>query len=322
MPDTIAVDVSVAREVLQAEAAAVLALVDRLDDRFQRAIQLLLERGGRVLVTGVGKSGIIARKIASTLSSTGTAAHFLHPTDAMHGDLGTIRSDDVVVAISYSGETEELLRLLAVRPAGVPLVAITGRTHSSLGRAATVALDCRVAAEGCPLNLTPIASTAAAMALGDALAATLLVAKDFGPADFASLHPGGTLGRRLAPVSEVMHGGECTPVVRASTPMPLVFDEMSGKGLGMTCVVDDAGVLVGVITDGDLRRQMRRGTDLRTRCAADVMSDSPIVIRRDTRIADAVRLLEQHKITSIVVVDGQLRVDGVVHLHDLWHSRS
>jgi len=313
-----ALDLALARHVLEAEAAAILALVDRLNGSFEEAIRTLLDCRGRVIVTGTGKSGIICRKIASTLASTGTPAHFLHPTDAVHGELGVLRSGDVLVAVSNSGETEEIVRLLErVRRVGAKLVAITGSCDSTLGRAADVALDCSVAAEACPLNLVPTASTTAALALGDAIATTLFVAKGFRREDFASLHPGGRLGRRLMRVEQVMHDGKHAPVVQPSTPMPHVVDEMSSKGLGMTCVVD-GDALVGVITDGDLRRHMMNGTDLRGRCAADIMTTTPVTIRRDMLASEALHLLELHKITSIVVADAQRRVDGVVHLHDLW----
>ena len=205
----------------------------------------------------MGKSGIICRKIAATLSSTGTPAFFLHPAEAIHGDLGVLQADDVVVALSYSGETEELLRLLeTIKRLGARLIAITGDCDSTLAQAADVALDCRVSEEACPLNLVPTASTTAALALGDALAMTLLVAKGFRQEDFANLHPGGKLGKRLMRAEQLMHGGDQAPIVRADTPMPDVIYEMSRKGLGMTCVVDDDGRLVGIITDGDLRRHM------------------------------------------------------------------
>ena len=255
------VDLALARKVLQTEAAAILALVDRLDDRFEQAVALLLDCRGRVIVTGMGKSGIICRKIAATLSSTGTPAFFLHPAEAMHGDLGVIQADDVVIALSYSGETDELLRLLeTIKRLGARLIAITGDCDSTLAQAADVALDCRVSEEACPMNLVPTASTTAALALGDALAMTVLVAKGFQPEDFANLHPGGKLGKRLMRVEQLMHGGDQAPVVRADTPMRDVIYEMSRKGLGMTCVVDDDGRLLGIITDGDLRRQMADGT--------------------------------------------------------------
>ena len=315
-------DMGLARKVLQTEAAAILALVDRLDGTFERAVTLLLECRGRVIVTGIGKSGIICQKIAATFSSTGTPAHFLHPAEAVHGDLGVLQSDDVVLALSYSGETEELLRLLeTIKRLGARMIAITGDCRSSLGKAADVTLDCRVSEEACPLNLVPTASTTAALALGDALAMTLLVAKGFKQEDFASLHPGGKLGKKLMRVEQLMHGGDQTPVVRVDTLMPEIIYEMSRKGLGMSCVVDDGGHLVGIITDGDLRRHMSNGTNILSRHAADVMSRRPVTIAPDTLATQALHVLEQRKITSLVVVDAANVVQGVVHLHDLWRTQ-
>jgi len=312
---------ALARKVLQTEAAAILALVDRLDGAFERAVDLLLECRGRVIVTGIGKSGIICQKIAATFTSTGTPAFFLHPAEALHGDLGVLQSDDVIVALSYSGETEELLRLLeTIKRLGARLIAITGDCRSTLGQAANVTLDCRVSEEACPLNLVPTASTTAALALGDALAMTLLVAKGFRQEDFANLHPGGTMGKRFMRVEQLMHGGDQAPVVRTSTPMPDVIYEMSRKGLGMSCVVDEGDHLVGIITDGDLRRHMSDGTNILHRHAGDVMSRHPVTITRETLAAEALHVLEQRKITSIVVVDAANMVQGVVHLHDLWRT--
>jgi arabinose-5-phosphate isomerase len=311
-----------ARKVLRTEASAILSLVDRLDGGFERALTLLFECRGRVVVTGMGKSGIICRKIAATLSSTGTSAFFLHPAEAIHGDLGALRDDDVVVAISYSGETEELVRLLeSIRRIGARLVAITGDAGSTLARAADVTLDCHIPEEACPMNLVPTASTTAALALGDALAMTLLVRKGFCEADFASLHPGGKLGRRLMRVEHAMHAGDAAPVVRTSTPMPDVFHEMSCKRLGMTCVVDLDGRLVGVFTDGDLRRLMSRTTQVLSLTAGEVMTPDPMTIDRQLLAVEALKVMETHKITSVIVVDGERRVEGVVHLHDLWRTQ-
>ena len=313
---------SLARKVLETEAAAILALVDRLDERFDSAVLLLRQCKGRVILTGMGKSGIICRKIAATLTSTGTAAFFLHPAEAIHGDLGVIQADDVVVALSYSGETAELLHLLeTIRRLGAKLIAITGDPASSLAEAADVALDCSVAEEACPMNLVPTASTTAALAIGDALAMTLLVEKGFRQEDFANLHPGGKLGKRLTRVEALMHGGKQCPVVRADTPMRDVIYEMSSKGLGMTCVIArDEETLLGIITDGDLRRRMERGGDLLDLTAGDVMSRHPVSVSRATLAAEALHIMEQRKITSIVVAEDALptRVAGVLHLHDLW----
>ena len=311
-----------ARKVLRIEAAAILGLIDRIDDDFERAVQLLFECRGRVIVTGMGKSGLICRKIAATLSSTGTSAWFLHPAEATHGDLGAIREDDVVLALSHSGETEELLRLLeSIRRLGARLIALTGDPASTLGRAADVVLNCGIATEACPMNLVPTASTTAALAMGDALAMTLLVRKGFREEQFASLHPGGKLGRRLMRVEHVMHGGEATPIVLASTPMADVFHEMSSKRLGMTCVVDAEGRLAGVFTDGDLRRLMGRTPNVLALTAGDVMTANPVTISRDLLAVEALRVMETHRITAVVVVNERLAVEGVVHLHDLWRTQ-
>jgi len=315
-------DRTLARKVLETEAAAILALVDRLDERFDAAVQLLRACKGRVIVTGMGKSGLICRKIAATLTSTGTAAFFLHPAEAIHGDLGVIQTDDVVVALSYSGETAELVHLLeTIRRLGAKLVAVTGDPRSSLAQAADVALDCSVAEEACPMNLAPTASTTAALALGDALAMTLLVEKGFRQEDFAHLHPGGKLGKRLMRVEALMHAGKQCPVVHADTRMRDVIYEMSSKGLGMTCVIDrDEDLLLGIITDGDLRRRMERGGEILDLTAGELMSRQPVSVARDTLAAEALNIMEQRKITSIVVAeDGSpVRVAGVLHLHDLW----
>jgi arabinose-5-phosphate isomerase len=313
-------DLNLARKVLETEAAAILALVARLDDRFERAVDLLRECRGRVILTGMGKSGIICRKIAATLTSTGTAAFFLHPAEAIHGDLGVIQGDDVVVALSYSGETDEILRLLeTIRRLGAKLVAITGTPRSTLGQAADVTLDCSVVEEACPMNLVPTASTTAALAIGDALAMTLLVAKGFRQEDFVSLHPGGKIGKRLMRVESLMHAGKQCPIVRTDTRMRDVIYEMSSKKLGMTCVVDGGDALVGIVTDGDLRRHMERAADILDRQAGDLMTREPVFIPPATLAAEALHVMEQRKITSLVVVD-EGRVAGVVHLHDLWRT--
>ena len=317
-----AADLSLARKVLQTEAAAILALVDRLDERFDRAVRLLLDCRGRVIVTGMGKSGIICRKIAATLSSTGTPALFLHPAEAIHGDLGVITADDVIVALSYSGETEELLRLLeTIKRLGARLIAITGHCDSTLGKAAEVALDCGVSEEACPMNLVPTASTTAALALGDALAMTLLVAKGFREEDFALRHPGGKLGKRLMRVDQLMHSGEKVPMVRANTAMKDVIDEMNGKGLGMTCVVEDGNRLVGIITDGDLRRHMTDALRIVEGTAGEMMTRGPITVDRRMFAVEALNVMEKRKITAVVVVDDEQRVVGVLHLHALWRTQ-
>lgn len=315
-----ATDLALARKVLQTEAAAILALIDRLDGRFEAAVQLLLDCRGRVILTGMGKSGIICRKIAATLSSTGTPAFFLHPAEAIHGDLGVITTDDVVMALSYSGETGEILRLLeTIKRLGARLIVITGGCGSTLGKAADVALDCHVSEEACPMNLVPTASTTAALALGDALAMTLLVAKGFRQEDFANLHPGGKIGKRLMRVEQLMHGGAEVPIVEAGTPMKDVIYEMNSKKLGMTCVVDKSR-LVGIITDGDLRRHMTGSPSILERTAGEIMTRNPVTVGRDMFAVEALNVMEQRKITAVVVVDAGQRVEGVVHLHALWRT--
>ena len=322
-----ATDLELARKVLQTEASAILALVDRIDERFEQAVRILLECRGRAIVTGMGKSGIICRKIAATLSSTGTPAFFLHPAEAIHGDLGVLQADDVVIALSNSGETEELLRLLeTIRRIGARLIAVTGDRDSTLGQAADVALDCHVSEEACPMNLVPTASTTAALALGDALAMTLFVAKGFRQDDFANIHPGGKIGKRLMRVEQLMHGGDQRPIVRVNTPMSDVMTEMSRKGFGMTCVLDTMDRLAGIITDGDLRRQMMTAREggarsILERNASDVMTANPVTVTRATLAVEALRHMEQRKITSIVVVSPEHQVEGIVHLHDLWRTQ-
>ncbi len=316
-------DLDLARRVLQTEAEAILALRDRIDSTFERAVRLLLDCRGRVIVTGMGKSGIIGQKIAATFSSTGTPAFFLHPSDALHGDLGALTSEDVVVALSYSGGTEELLRILqATKQLGARLIALTGDCTSTLATGADVALDCAVSAEACPLGLAPTASTTAALALGDALAMTVLVAKGFRLEDFAKLHPGGRLGRQLMRVEQLMHAGDQAPMVAPSALMPEVIYEMSRKGLGMTCVVGDGQQLLGIITDGDLRRHMSRSDNLLALAAADVMTTHPRTISRDLLAAEALHVMEggPRKITAVVVVNAGGNVEGVIHIHDLLRT--
>jgi arabinose-5-phosphate isomerase len=315
-------DRDLARKVLQTEAAAILALLPRIDERFDRAVELLHQCRGRVILTGMGKSGIISRKIAATLSSTGTPAYFLHPAEAIHGDLGVIRSDDVVLALSYSGETGEILRLLeTIRRLGATLIALTGNPASTLAQAADVDLDCSVTEEACPLNLVPTASTTTALAMGDALAMTLLVRKGFKQEDFASLHPGGKLGKRLMRVETLMHAGSDCPSVAADATLRDVIYEMSSRQLGMTCVVNGDRGLLGIITDGDLRRHMDKSANIFDLTAADLMTRTPIVIPPSTLAVEALNIMEQRKITSLVVVTGDSRrVAGVVHLHDLWRT--
>jgi arabinose-5-phosphate isomerase len=313
-------------DLVRTEASALEVLAARLEGPmaadFDRAVELILrcsEGNGRVVVTGMGKSGIIAQKIAATLSSTGSPALFLHPAEAVHGDLGVLMAGDVVIALSASGETEEILRLLAtLKRKGDALISFCCRMESTLATASDVALDCSVEREACGLGLAPTTSTTAMLALGDALAIAVSVRKGFRAEDFAELHPGGKLGKQLAWVRDLMHKGEDVPVVATTTSMTDVIYEMSSKKLGITTVQDN-GRLRGVISDGDLRRLLEReGGAALSRTAGEAMNAHPRTIRADELAAKALAVLEERKITSLVVVDAQGRVEGVVHLHDLW----
>jgi arabinose-5-phosphate isomerase len=326
----------IGENVVRIEAEALRALADRIGgpmaEAFQRAVDLLFGCAGRVVVTGMGKSGLIARKIAATFSSTGTPALYLHPVDAMHGDLGMVVRGDVVLALSASGETEEILQLLAtIKRLRVPLIAMTGDEIggksagqsstleiSTLAAAADVALDCSIAQEACALGLAPTASTTTMLALGDALAVTLSERRGFKEEDFANLHPGGKLGKRLARVESLMHTGEALPCVTRQTKMPDVIYEMSRKKLGVTAVLEGER-LVGIISDGDLRRLLeKRGKDVMDLTAGEAMTGTPKTIGGGEFAATALALMEEKKITSLMVVDGSGRLAGIVHLHDLW----
>ncbi|MGH7895191.1 MAG: KpsF/GutQ family sugar-phosphate isomerase [Candidatus Binatia bacterium] len=310
-----------ARRVLDIEARALGALRDRLDGAFVRAIELLLACRGKVIVTGIGKAGVVGRKIAATLASTGSTAVFLHAAEGTHGDAGTLARGDVVLAISYSGETEVLQLLPVIRRFGVPLIAMTGATTSSLARAADVTLDVSVADEGCPLGLAPMASTTTMMALGDALAASLVEERGFTAEDFAFLHPGGALGRKLVRVDDLMHRGDELPVVRETASLNDVVVEITGKRLGMTAVVGARGELAGIVTDGDLRRGLERAADIRALTARDLMTRTPRTIRGAALGGQALAIMERHKITSLVVLeDGARKPVGVIHLHDLLRA--
>ena len=312
--------------MVRTEAAALEALAARLDssmaEPFQRAVELILHCGeshGRVVVTGMGKSGIIAQKIAATLSSTGSPALFLHPAEAVHGDVGVLMPGDVVIALSASGETDEILRLLAtLKRKGDALITFCCNLHSTLAEASDVALDCSVEREACGLNLAPTASTTAMLALGDALAVAVSLRKGFRAEDFAELHPGGKLGKQLAKVRDLMHVGGDVPVVAPNTPMTDVIFEMSSKKLGMT-TVQDARRLCGVISDGDLRRLLEReGGAALSKTAGEAMNAHPRTIASSELAARALAILEERKITSLIVVDAGQKVEGVLHLHDLW----
>lgn len=311
----------IARQVLETEAQAILGLIPQLSESFVRAVDVLHTCQGRVIVSGMGKSGIISHKIAATLSSTGTSAFFLHPAEAIHGDLGAVRAEDVVLALSHSGETAELVRLVeAIRRIGAKLIVISGHPDSTLAQAADVSLSCHVAEEACPLNLAPTASTTASLAMGDALALALSSRKGFRAEDFASLHPGGRLGKKLMRVESLMHSGDALPSVLPHTKMPDVIHEMSNKRLGMTCVVTETGHLLGLVTDGDLRRHLTQGSALLSQTAHDIMTPRPVTITRTVLAVEALRLMEERKITSVIVVTGDGRAEGVVHLHDLWRT--
>jgi arabinose-5-phosphate isomerase len=313
-----------ARRVLEIEAAAIRSLADSLDGGFDTAVALLHGTTGRVVVTGIGKSGIVGQKIAATLASTGTPAFFLHPAEAIHGDLGMILAGDVVLALSHSGETEEVVALLPhVRRRGAKLVALTGRRASTLGKEADAVVEAAIREEACPLNLAPTASTAAQLALGDALAMALSVEKGFRPEDFAALHPGGKLGKRFLRVSDLMHAGGDVPLVPLDAPMKDVVYEMSKKRLGITGVVDAEGRLAGVVSDGDLRRLLEReGEKAWSADAAFAMNRTPKTIAAKSFATEALRLMEEKKITSLFIVDDDGRPGGIVHLHDLWGVES
>jgi arabinose-5-phosphate isomerase len=310
-----------ARRVLRVEADAIAALIGRLDARFEKAVDVLSACKGRVVVTGLGKSGLIGRKVAATFSSTGTPSLFLHAAEALHGDLGMLASGDVMVAISSSGETDELIELLeAVKRLGIPLITLTAEPRSTLAVASDVVLDISVKEEACSLNLAPTSSTAAALAMGDALAVVVAERHDFQQDDFAALHPGGRLGKKLRRVESLMHTGDQIPRVLPAAKMPDVIYEMSRKGLGLTAVTEPDGRLLGIITDGDLRRVMqRRKENVLDLTAGDCMTANPVTLPRNEFGAAALRLMEEKKITSVLVVDGAGRLEGVLHIHDLWN---
>ncbi|WKB55175.1 KpsF/GutQ family sugar-phosphate isomerase [Eleftheria terrae] len=315
--------VALARETLDIEAAALLGLKNRLGDAFARAVELVLQCEGRVVVMGMGKSGHVGRKIAATLASTGTPAMFVHPAEASHGDLGMITAHDLVLAISNSGESDELTAILPVlKRLSIPLLALTGRAESTLARHAEVVLDTSVAKEACPLNLAPTASTTVQMALGDALAVALLDARGFKEEDFARSHPGGALGRKLLThVRDVMRSGAAVPQVLHTTPFTEMMREMSAKGLGATAVVDEQGRVQGIFTDGDLRRQIERGRDLRMLTAADVMTRNPRQVRDDALAVEAADLMEEARITSVLVVDAAGQLVGALNFNDLMRAK-
>ena len=312
--------IEIARKVLRIEAEAIERVLDRLDESFGRAVECLVACEGRVVTTGMGKSGIICRKIAATLTSTGTPSLFLHPAEAVHGDLGMLIAGDTVLLVSNSGETEEVVRLLhTIKRLGLPLISLLGDPHSTIARHSEVVLDISVDREACPHGLAPTASTTAAMALGDALAIALSERKGFNLEEFARLHPGGKIGKKLAPVEELMHVDEQVPRVGLEASMDEVLYEMSRKGLGIAAVTDDTGHLVGVISDGDLRRLLQKesGNALSLK-AEDFLTPDPVTIGGGELATRALNVMENRKITSLMVTDQSGRIIGVIHLHDLW----
>jgi arabinose-5-phosphate isomerase len=308
-----------AKRVLEVEAAAILSLIEHLDDAFVNVVELIVACRGRVVTMGLGKSGIICKKIGATLASTGTPSFFLHPAEAIHGDLGMVVKGDVALAISNSGETEELVRLIpSLKRIGATIVAITGDPSSTLARGADFHLSAAIPQEACPLGLAPTASTTATLALGDALAMALLLRKGFKEEDFAVLHPGGKLGKRFQRVADLMHSGEQLPAVRLDASMKDAIYEMSKKRFGITAVVDDGGVLRGAISDGDLRRLLEKDDLIVRRTAAESMTASPVTIAAGELASAALQVMEERKITSLFITDESGRLEGIIHLHDLW----
>jgi arabinose-5-phosphate isomerase len=314
------VSLETAKRVLRIEAEALGDLSRRLDERFEQAVEFLFACQGRVVVTGMGKSGLIGRKIAATFSSTGTPSVFLHPAEAVHGDLGMLMQHDIVLAVSYGGETEEIISLLeTIKRLGLKMVTLTGHPRSTIAATSDAVLDVSVKEEACSLNLAPTASTTAAMAMGDALAVALLDRRGFSSGDFAALHPGGRLGKKLLRVENLMHTADSMPLVAVTAKMPDVIYEMSKKGLGMTTIVDAEGRLAGILTDGDLRRLMlQQGAATIDLVVGDCMHRNPQTIAPRELAGSALRIMEERKITSLVVADTERRPVGVVHLHDLW----
>jgi arabinose-5-phosphate isomerase len=309
-----------AERVLRIESAAIADLIPRLDGKFEAALELLHSCGGRIVVAGMGKSGLIGRKIAATFASTGSPALFLHAGEALHGDLGMVILNDVLIVITASGETEELVELIeSAKMRGIKMITLTASPRSTVAAASDVILDVTVKEEACSLNLAPTASTAAAMAMGDALAVALYERRGFKEEDFAALHPGGRIGRKLRRIESLMHAGDALPRVAPETKMPEVIYEMSRKGLGLTAVTDAAGKLLGIITDGDLRRMMQsRKQGVLDLVALDCMTKNPVTLPKTELAACALRAMEERKITSVMIVDSDGKLEGVLHVHDLW----
>ncbi len=311
--------IEIGKRVIRIEATAVAELEDRIDESFVEVVNLILRSTGRVIITGVGKSGIIARKIVATMNSTGTPALYLHPADAVHGDLGVVRKEDVVICISKSGDTVEVLRLIPIfKRIGVPVISMVGNLNSQLARLSDYVLNVSVKKEACPYNLAPTSSTTATLAMGDALAIALLEKRNFTVENFALFHPGGNLGKRLLlKVEELMVSGKDVPIVHTSTPMKETIIEMTSKRLGATCVVDDRGKLVGIITDGDLRRLLQRTENVFGLTAGEVMTKNPKTIKKDALAVVALQEMEHYNITQLVVIDDERFPIGMIHIHDL-----
>ncbi len=309
------------KKVLSIEEEALRTVRENLGEEFCRAVEEIYHCKGKVVLTGIGKSGLVARKISATLSSTGTPSIFVHAAEAVHGDLGTLSPQDIIVAVSYSGESEEIKRLVYfVKRLGFKLISITGNPESTLGRNSDIVLNARVPREAAPFGMVPTSSTTAAMALGDALAVVLMIKRGFGSEDFARFHPGGALGKRLLKVKNLMHVGEELPVVYEDTPVTEVVEEMSKKGFGTTAVVSRCGKLVGIITDGDLRRALLRDGDILNKKAKEIMTRNPITISREELATKALKIMEEKKITCLLVPDEQGKLEGLIHLHDLWRT--
>jgi len=311
-----------AKKIIKLEAEAIAALANKLDNNFIRAIELINQTSGRVIVTGIGKSGIVAKKIASTFSSIGIPAFFFHPAEGIHGDLGVVRADDLLIAISKSGNTDEIIKILPLfKRLMIPIIAITGDKKSTLAEEAEVVLDVSVPSEACPINLVPTSSTTAAIVMGDALAMVLLDKRGFTADDFANLHPGGSIGRNLIKVEQLMHANSSIPSVKPDTLFSQLVLEITGKRLGMTTVVDDENKLLGIITDGDLRRAIEKKSPLEKLSAIDVMTANPKTISPKRLCVEALNRMERYKITSLVVADSGKRVVGVLHMHDLLQAK-
>jgi len=311
-----------AKKTIKTEAKAIAALADKLDDNFIKAVELIEQTSGRVIVTGIGKSGIVAKKLASTFSSIGISAFFFHPAEGIHGDLGVVRGDDLLIAISKSGDTEEIVKILPLfKRLMIPIIALTGDKKSALAKDAEAVLDVSVSSEACPINLVPTSSTTAAMVMGDALAMVLLDNRGFTPEDFAVFHPGGILGRSLVKIKQIMATGDAIPMVGPETVFSELVLEITGKRLGVTCVVDNKSKLIGIVTDGDLRRAIEKKAKLEELKAADVMTRKPKTISEDKLAVEALNQMEKHKITSMVITDRKNIVVGILHMHDILEAK-